>query len=49
MPPVERCWEYQVYRSEHEVLDVLEEYEELGELQYLVRLSNGQKSEVSRS
>ncbi|KAI4228932.1 MAG: hypothetical protein L6R36_001264 [Xanthoria steineri] len=46
VPPVERRWEYQVYRSEHEVQDVLEEYEELGELQYLVRRSNGQKSEL---
>ncbi|KAL8654053.1 MAG: hypothetical protein Q9226_003578 [Calogaya cf. arnoldii] len=47
VPPVERRWEYQVYRSEHEVQDVLEEYEDLGELQYLVRFSNGQESEVS--
>ncbi|KAL8848736.1 MAG: hypothetical protein Q9221_006280 [Calogaya cf. arnoldii] len=49
VPPVERRWEYQVYRSEHEVQDVLEEYEDLGELQYLVRFSNGQESEISLS
>ncbi|KAL8862594.1 MAG: hypothetical protein Q9178_001092 [Gyalolechia marmorata] len=47
VPPVERRWEYQVYRSEHEVQDVLEEYEDLGELQYLVRFSNGHESEIS--
>ena len=47
VPPVERRWEYQVYRSEHEVQDILEEYEDLGELQYLVRCSNGQQLEVS--
>ena len=48
-PPVERRWDYQVYKSEHEVQDVLEEYEDLGELQYLVRFSNGHESEVSGS
>ncbi|KAL9000589.1 MAG: hypothetical protein Q9169_000882 [Polycauliona sp. 2 TL-2023] len=47
VPPIERRWEYQVYRSEHEVQNVLEEYEDLGELQYLVKFSNGQESEVS--
>ncbi|KAL8775017.1 MAG: hypothetical protein Q9209_000496 [Squamulea sp. 1 TL-2023] len=47
VPPVERRWEYQLYRSEHEVQYVLEEYEDLGELQYLVRYSNGHESEVS--
>ena len=47
VPPVEHRWEYQVYRSEHEVQDILEEYEDVGELQYLVRYSNGQQSEVS--
>ncbi|KAL8732186.1 MAG: hypothetical protein Q9166_002933 [cf. Caloplaca sp. 2 TL-2023] len=47
VPPVERRWEYQVYRSQYEVQDVLEEYEDLGELQYLVRFSNGHESEIS--
>ena len=47
VPSVERRWEYQVYRSEHEVENILEEYEDLGELQYLVKFSNGSESEVS--
>ncbi|KAL8893024.1 MAG: hypothetical protein Q9215_000029 [Flavoplaca cf. flavocitrina] len=47
VPSIEHRWEYQVYRSEHEVQDILEEYEDVGELQYLVRYSNGQQSEVS--
>ncbi|KAL8694025.1 MAG: hypothetical protein Q9218_001263 [Villophora microphyllina] len=47
VPPVTNRWEYQVYRSEAEVQVILEEYEDLGELQYLVRFSNGSQSEVS--
>lgn len=49
VPPVERRWEYRVYREENEVQDIVEEYEDLGELQYLVRFWNGQESEVSES
>ncbi|KAL8684011.1 MAG: hypothetical protein Q9186_000041 [Xanthomendoza sp. 1 TL-2023] len=47
VPPVERRWEYQVYRSAHEIQEVLEEYEDIGDLRYLVRFSNGQESEIS--
>lgn len=49
VPPVKNRWEYQLYRGESEVQDVLEEYEDLGELQYLVKFSDGHESEVSRS
>ncbi|KAI4145892.1 MAG: hypothetical protein LQ341_002239 [Variospora aurantia] len=47
VPPVERRWEYQVYQDEKEVKNVLEEYEDLGELRYLIRFWNGLESEVS--
>lgn len=46
VPPVERRWEYRLYQDEKEVQDVIEEYEDLGELQYLVRFWNGLESEV---
>ncbi|KAL9044503.1 MAG: hypothetical protein Q9214_002363, partial [Letrouitia sp. 1 TL-2023] len=49
VPPVQRQWEYPVYGSRLEVQDVLEEYEDLGELQYLVRFTDGHKSEISLS
>ncbi|KAL8804704.1 MAG: hypothetical protein Q9182_002396 [Xanthomendoza sp. 2 TL-2023] len=47
VPPVERRWEYQVYRSAYEVQDILEEYEDIGDLHYLVRFSDRQESEIS--
>lgn len=46
VPPVERRWKYHVYQDKREVQDVLEEYEDLGELHYLVRFWNGIESEV---
>lgn len=47
VPPVERRWEYQVYQDENEVQDIIEEYEELGELHYLVKFREGRETEVS--
>lgn len=47
IPPVERRWEYQVYQDDNEVQDILEEYEDVGELHYLVRLQSGREFEVS--
>ncbi|KAL8970689.1 MAG: hypothetical protein Q9183_001399 [Haloplaca sp. 2 TL-2023] len=47
VPPVTNRWQYRVYRSELEIASILEEYEDLDELQYLVRFSDGHKSEVS--
>ncbi|KAL9585582.1 MAG: hypothetical protein Q9212_001442 [Teloschistes hypoglaucus] len=47
VPPVKNKWEYQVYPNNSEVQEVLEEYEDVGDSQYLVRFSNGSQSEVS--
>ncbi|KAL9030888.1 MAG: hypothetical protein Q9196_001031 [Gyalolechia fulgens] len=47
VPPAERQWEYKVYHEEDAVADIVEEYEDLGELQYLVRSWNGDETEVS--
>ncbi|KAL9597606.1 MAG: hypothetical protein Q9219_005045 [cf. Caloplaca sp. 3 TL-2023] len=47
VPILERRWEYQIYHEENEVFDVLEEYEDLGELQYLVRFWDNRQSEIS--
>ncbi|KAL8763042.1 MAG: hypothetical protein Q9184_001069 [Pyrenodesmia sp. 2 TL-2023] len=47
IPPVERRWEYQVYQDDNEVQDILEEYEDVGELHYLVRLQSGRELEAS--
>ncbi|KAL8940694.1 MAG: hypothetical protein Q9216_002681 [Gyalolechia sp. 2 TL-2023] len=47
VPPVERPWEYEVYYEEDAVEDIIEEYEDLEQLQYLVRSRNGNESEVS--
>lgn len=47
VPPATEKWEYQVYRSGSEVQHVVTEFDNGGELQYLVRFSNGSRSEVS--
>ncbi|KAI4102730.1 MAG: hypothetical protein L6R37_004202 [Teloschistes peruensis] len=47
VPPVKEKWEYQVYPNNSEVQEVLEEYEDVDDSQYLVRFSNGSQTEVS--
>ena len=46
VPPVERRWEYQTYK-EAPVLKVLEEYDDGGDIQYLVKLRDGCERRVS--
>lgn len=46
VPPVERRWEYRVFPDEPRVIEILEEIEGAGELQYLVTFENGHEAKV---
>lgn len=47
VPPVERRWEYRVFPDEPRVIEIIEENEGAGELQYLVAFENGHEAKVS--
>lgn len=47
VPPVQRPWEYQVYRETPFISKILEEYDDIDGVQFLVRLSDGSDSKVS--
>ena len=47
VPAVQRRWEYRLYKEELSVSEVIEEYDDSEEPQFLVRLSDGSKQKVS--
>lgn len=48
VPPVERRWEYRVFRDELRVREIIEESEDAEELQYLVAFEDGHEAKVPK-
>lgn len=47
VPPAQNRWEYKVFQEDDEVVEVLEEYDDAGFIEYLVLFSDGSEEVVS--
>lgn len=47
VPPAQNRWEYKVFREDETVIEILEEYDDAGFVEYLVVFSDGSEDVVS--
>ena len=48
VPPVERRWEYRVFPDEPRVSEIIDEFEDTEEVQYLVAFEDGHEAKVPK-